>query len=120
MRSHYFFTAHGRLHDSFQIAIRIPHLRTRHAPERALGPECILILVDVYDLISPKVDRIRAEPPGAVKVIWIKNLIGDRLPTTRRSSSENAGPWLTDSTKPLFRFGNKLLEDSIAIGPEIG
>ena len=87
-----------------------------------LAPEDVgvRVLVDVDDGVGAEVDRVRAGGEGAVVLIRVEHLRGERLPAAGRAAVGEARPALPDAAEAPFDRRDQLLVDGIAVGPEVG
>ena len=67
-----------------------------------------------------EVDGVGAGGKGAVVVVRIEDLHGQRLPAAGRAAVSEARPALADGAKLLFDGRNQLVLDGVAVGADVG
>src|SRR5262252_1675304 len=89
-------------HRHHHLTFRCSHHGTlRHVVIHSRHGERVRVLIDVHQLISPEVDRIRKEGPSAAKKLGMIDLQRERFPTPGGTSRKQARPWLTDHPEML-------------------
>ena len=88
--------------------------------ERADLPEDILVFIDVDVGILTEINGIGAGREGAVEIIGVEHLHGQRFPAAGGTAIGEARPALAKAAELLFDLRHQLLHDGIAIGAEIG
>ncbi len=76
----------------------------------------ILILVDVDQLVSAKIDWVRSARPGAVEIIRVEGLECQRYPAARRTAVEKPCGALADAAIVLLDVGDQLASNRVAVG----
>src|ERR1700680_297822 len=90
-----------------------------NAGPRAFGPQGVLVIIKVDDLVGAEVHRVWAHAPGAVEKIGIEDLHAQRFPAARGAAIKTARPALPDAAELLLDRRDQLLRDGIAVGADV-
>src|SRR6185369_13809959 len=82
-----------------ELAEVVPLAGPRHLFPLRVGVVSILMLVNIDDGVSAKIDGIGTRDPRAVVLIRVENLCGHCLPATGRAAVEKARPAFADPAK---------------------
>src|SRR6266571_2710304 len=96
------------------------HRSVRRNPGSARGSKCVVVFVDVHELIAAEIDRIRIIYPCAAEEVRVFQLKSQRFPPARRCSFKHSGIWLTNCAELFFYIRNQLLSHGIAVWSIIG
>ena len=87
---------------------------------RAFAVEGVLVVVEIDHGVGAEVDRVGAGDEGAVVVVGIENLHGQRFPAAGGAAVDEARPALADAAELFFDGGDEFGFDGVAIGAEVG
>src|SRR5262249_845053 len=96
----------------FDFSIDIPLAGTLNS---AFVEVSVLIVVNVDELESAKVNTIGAGRPDRIEEIRIEDFERERHPAARRSAIQHTRVWFAKSMKILFDIRNQLASDGISV-----